>query len=99
MPQRGSRPFRVAAWVSASRMPMPCFLAVDRFAPPGDPPAAPRPCHRGGHAARPGACARLEELLGQDGQLAALKANPGPLGLDTLCGPCGQCVSYRDAIA
>ncbi len=32
----------------------------------------------------PGACSRLEELCRVEGRLADLKADPGPLGLDTL---------------
>jgi hypothetical protein len=43
----------------------------------------------------PGACARLEELLGQDGQLAVLKADPGPLGLDTLLVEVGKLNAVR----
>ena len=42
-----------------------------------------------------GACARLEELLGQEGQLAALKADPGPLGLDTLLAEVGKLNAVR----
>jgi TnpA family transposase len=42
-----------------------------------------------------GACARLEGLLGQDGRLAALKADPGPLGLDTLLAEVGKLNAVR----
>lgn len=46
----------------------------------------------------PAACARLEELLGQEGQLAALKTDPGPLGLDTLLAEIGKLTTVRAVV-
>lgn len=43
----------------------------------------------------PAACTRLEGLLGQEGLLAALKADPGPLGLDTLLAEVGKLTTVR----
>ena len=45
----------------------------------------------------PGMCARLEELAGQEGQLAAVKADPGPLGLDTLLAEIAKLSAVRAA--
>ncbi|WP_440072208.1 Tn3 family transposase [Streptosporangium sp. OZ121] len=43
----------------------------------------------------PAVCARLEELLGRPHVLAELKADPGPLGLDTLLVEIGKLATAR----
>ncbi len=43
----------------------------------------------------PGVCARLQDLLERPGALAQLKADPGPLGLDTLLEEIGKLTTAR----
>jgi hypothetical protein len=43
----------------------------------------------------PGVCARLGGLLDEDGLLAELKADPGPLGLDTLFAEIGKLATAK----
>ena len=44
----------------------------------------------------PAVCGRLDALLEADGQLAELKADPGPLGLDTLFTEIGKLSTVKD---